>query len=165
MAHDEAQQLTLPVSVVSRIDVGRLLREVETLDDFLAQAAIRQAGTSVKLPRTSRLMDELVQINKLNPLVESDRKQLLSFLADVRKKAPVLHMSFNADPSPLFSQRLMTWLRKEIHPLVLLQTGLQPGLGAGCTVRTSNQYFDFSLRENFAKKRSLLLEKITGDKP
>lgn len=163
MAHEENADLALPISAVSRIDVGRLLREVETLDEFLAQAAIRQSGTSVKLPRTSRLLDELVQLNSINPLVEIDRRRLLEFLTSVRKSAPVLHISFNADPSPLFSQRLMTWLRKEIHPTVLLQTGLKPGLGAGCTVRTNSKYFDFSLRENFAKKRDLLLEKLTGD--
>ncbi len=162
MAHSGDSTLRLPVSVVSRTDVGRLVREVEVLDEFLTQAAIRQSGTSVKLPNTSRLMDELVQLNKLNPLVEADRKRLLLFLKTVRAKAPVIHMSFNADPSPLFSQKLMTWLRQEIHPLILLQTGLQPGLGAGCAVRTNSKYFDFSLRENFTKKKGLLLEKIIG---
>ena len=50
----------------------------------------------------------------------------------------------------------MTWLRREIHPLVLMTVGLQPNIGAGCIVRTTNKYFDFSLRQDFANKRDLL---------
>lgn len=160
MAHDENTTLVLPVSVINRGDVGRLLRELKVLDEFLQQAAIRQPGTSMKMPRTSRFMDELLQANKLNALVEADRKVLLTFIDGVYKKAPTLHLSFNADPSPLFSQRLVTWLRKEIHPHVLVQSGLQPSIGAGCTLRTANKYFDFSLRENFRAKRELLVRQI-----
>ncbi len=160
MAHDEKKALVLPVSVVNRSDVGRLLRELKVLDEFLQQAAIRQPGSSMKMPRTSRFMDELLQANKLNALVEADRKALVQFIDDVYKKAPTLHMSFNADPSPLFSQQLVTWLRKEIHPYALMQSGLQPSIGAGCTLRTASKYFDFSLRENFKAKRELLVHQI-----
>ena len=67
-----------------------------------------------------------------------------------------MHISFSADPSPLFTQKLIAWLRSEIHPLVLLQIGLQPNMGAGCVVRTSNKYFDFSLRDRFKSKGEML---------
>ncbi len=164
MTPDE-NKLLLPVSVVSRIDVGRLLREVKALDDFLAQAAIREPGTTMKLPRTSRLMDELIQANKLNPLVQVDRQKLTNFLQTVYERSPILHMSFNADPSPLFSQRLVTWLRKEIDPYILIQTGLQPSIGAGCVLRTKNQVFDFSLREHFKQKRDVLVNNLEGSTP
>jgi len=162
MAHSEEAILVLPISIASRVDVGRLLREVEALDSFLTQAAIRQSGENTKIPRTSRLLDDIIQTNKINPLIEVDRKRLLSFLMVVRKQAPLLHMSFSADPSPLFTQRLITWLRHEIHPLVLLQVGLQPNIGAGCVMRTTNKYFDFSLRNHFKSKREVLVAKIHG---
>lgn len=152
--------LVLPMSVTSRVDVGRLLREVEGLEQFLHQASIRQPGTSVKMPKTSRLLDEFIDNNKLNPLVEKDRLQMQTFLVSVRSKAPVLHMSFSADPSAVFVQKLTTWLRKEIHPLTLLQVGLQPSIGAGCILRTTNKHFDFSLRQRFLKKRDLLTAKL-----
>ena len=138
--------LQLPVSVVSRVDIGRLLREVEAIDSFLKQSAIREPGSPVKMPKTSRLFDEVVQVNKVNVLHEDERLRLYHFLTDVRKDAPTVHMSFSADPSPAFTQRLIAWLRAEIHPVVLLQVGLQPNIGAGCVVRTTNKYFDFSLR-------------------
>jgi hypothetical protein len=162
MEHDRVQSLVLPVGIVGRVDLGRLIREVEALDEFLRQASLREPGTSVKLPKTSRLMDEVIQVNKLNALLEPDRELLQQFLAVVRSKAPILHMSFSADPSPLFTQKLITWLRREIHPFVLLQVGMQPNIGAGCIVRTENQYFDFSLRQRFTDKRPLLAEKLMG---
>lgn len=152
--------LTLPVQVASRVDVGRLLREVEALDNFLSQSAIREPGTPVKLPKTSRLLDEFIMGNKLNALHAADRKRMRDFLANVRTKAPVLHMSFSADPSPSFIQKLMTWLRQEIHPMVLLQVGLQPNIGAGAVLRTTNKHFDFSLRQRFKKERDNLVARL-----
>src|SRR5690349_7658389 len=105
MAHEQSQTLLLPTSIIGRTDVGRMVRELKELDNFLAQAAIRQPGTTLKLPKTSRLMDETVQSNKLNPLVQTDREHLLTFLEQVYSQAPVLHLSFNADPSPVYSLR------------------------------------------------------------
>lgn len=152
--------LQLPVSIISRSDLGRLFREVNALDNFLEAAAVREPGTSIKLPKTSRLLDEMVQVNKLNVLLEADRKRLQQFLESVRLEAPVLHMSFSADPSPLFAQRLITWLRQEMHPLVMLQIGLQPSIGAGTIVRTTNKYFDFSLRRRFYDSRDILIQRL-----
>ena len=154
--------LILPLTAVSRMDVMRAIREIDALDDFLAQSAIRQPGTNVKLPKTSRVMDEVVEINKLNILVEADRKGLLKLMKQVYEEAPVLHISFSADPSPLFIQRLVSWLRVEVHPSVLLKIGLQPNIGAGCTIRTKNKYFDFSLRQNFKNQRQLLIRGLQG---
>lgn len=162
MEHKADKPLGLPVGVVSRVDVGRLLRELQALEEFLKQSSIREPGTAVKLPRTSRLMDDFVSANGLNVLHDKDRMRALNFLTVVKSKAPLLHMSFSADPSPLFTQKLITWLRKEIHPLVLLQVGLQPNIGAGCVVRGSSKYFDFSLRQHFIKQRGMLMEKIHG---
>lgn len=148
--------LHFPISVVTKVDVGRLAREVDQVDDFLKQAAIRTPGTPVKLPRTSRLFDEIVQANQLNMLHDADRQRLKDFLKEVQTHAPIMHISFSADPSPLFTQRLITWLRAEIHPLVLLQIGLQPNMGAGCVVRTTNKYFDLSLRDRFKQNGDVL---------
>jgi hypothetical protein len=162
MAPSTGEFLSLPMAVVSKVDVGRLLREVEALDNFLTQAAIREPGTAIKLPKTSRLLDELISQNKVNPLLQEDRSRLMHFLMEVYGRAPTLHMSFSADPSPLFMQRLTTWLRQEIHPLVLVQVGMQPNMGAGCIVRTTNKYFDFSLRQRFTERRDILAQRLKG---
>lgn len=154
--------LILPLGVAGRMDVGRLIREMEALDNFLEQAAVRKPGTAMQMPKTSKLLDEMLEHNKLNGLVEQDRKRLMNFLMIVRAKAPIIHMSFSADPSPLFTQKLIAWLRENVHPFVLLQVGLQPNIGAGCIVRTTNKYFDLSLRQHFAKQQALLMAKIQG---
>jgi hypothetical protein len=154
--------LTLPVLVVSKVDVGRLLREVEALDNFMQQAAVRQPGTPVQLPKTSRLTEEIIAANKLNVLLEEDRNRLLHFLMEVYSRAPMIHISFSADPSAVFVQKLTAWLRQQVHPLVLLQIGLQPNMGAGCVVRTTNKYFDFSLRNRFSERREMLMQRLKG---
>ena len=147
----------LPVQVTSPVDIGRLIRELESIDNSMLQLGLRRtAGSTVNLPRTSQLLDQTAQLNQLNLLQTEDRHQLRLLLQSIRGQAPVLHVSFSADPSALFIEKLMTWLRREIHPLVLLTIGLQPNIGAGCIVRTTNKHFDFSLRQDFARKRDLL---------
>jgi F0F1-type ATP synthase delta subunit len=157
--------LTLPVLITSSADVGRLARELEQIDNALLQLGLRAAAGEIKMPGTSRLMDQMLQLNKLNLLLADDRVLLQAFLAAVRDKAPVLHMSFSTDPSPAFTEKLIAWLRLEIHPELLLTVGLQPTIGAGCVVRTNNKYFDFSLRQDFLKKRQLLLDKLVPAAP
>ncbi|GAC1388169.1 MAG: hypothetical protein NVS1B7_7310 [Candidatus Saccharimonadales bacterium] len=158
MAEQQAWQL--PLAVVGPIDIGRLIREAEVLDDFLLQATIRQPGTTVKLPKTTRLMDELIQLNGLNVLQDTDRLKLKNFLKLTKAHAPVINISFSADPSPLFLQKIMVWLRTEINPSVLIRVGLQPNIGAGCVLRTPNHYFDMSLRQHFYDKRHVLIQKL-----
>lgn len=154
------QQLSLPISVTSAVDVGRLMRELEQIDNALLQLGLRASGTATQMPKTSHLMDQTIASNSLNLLQPKDRAQLNEFLTTVREKAPVLHMSFSADPPPAFIEKIMAWLRREIHPQVLLTIGLQPTIGAGCIVRSTNKYFDFSLRQDFVKKRELLLSQM-----
>lgn len=161
MAQD-SNYLQIPNDMITKVDVGRLLRELEDLDGFLEQAAVRKPGTNLQMPRTSKMLDEMLNINKLNGLTVEDRARLMNFLIMLRAKAPVLHISFSADPSPVFTQKLIVWIRENIHPFVILQVGLQPNIGAGCIVRTNNKYFDFSLRADFHKKQELLISKIHG---
>ncbi len=155
-------QLQLPMGVITRADVGRLALEAEAIDSFLRQAAVREPGSAVQLPKTSQLFDEIVAINKLNMLQEADRQGLYQFLQSVRTTAPILHISFSTDPSVVFLQGLITWIRQQMHPFLLLQIGLQPNIGAGCVVRSTNKFYDFSLRQRFADQHMLLVSKLRG---
>lgn len=161
MAHEAAEvTMGLPTQVVTPVDLGRLIRELESTDEAMLQLKIRQGGDETKLPAIGMLLDKTVQLNKVNLLQETERTNLKSFLSDVKQKAPVMHMSFSADPSSLFLERIVEWIRKEIHPLAIISVGLQPNIGAGCVLRTTNQQFDMSLREDFKLKRELLMEKM-----
>ncbi len=153
----------LPAVIVSPADVRRLRRDLEDLDDFLHQSSLRQGGKAVTLPRIGRQLDELASDAKANLLQKTHRQQLLRFLNDLNNKAPVLHMSFASEPSAAFMNKLVLWLRDNIHPQVLVRIGLQPSVAAGCIVRTANKQYDFSLRQSLENQKPLLIEKLHED--
>lgn len=155
------ETLKLPALVARPADVGRLLRELEALDEKMLQSKLRTGKAPESLPRTSSLMEQIAEINELDLLHVTDRHELHSFLKAVHDKAPVFHMSFNADPSTAVIEKVITWFRTEVHPQILLNVGLQPNLGAGSVLRTTNKVFDLSLRQDFARKRDVLMQKLT----
>lgn len=153
----ERQHLLLPVLVFGVVEVRRLRRELEALDEYIRQSAIREPGQQAALPRLSRILDALAGDNGRNLLQAGDRQELRDFLARLEDTAPRLHISFASDPSSAFIAKLVTWLRGHIHPLVLLTIGLQPTIAAGCIVRTDNKVIDLSLRQNLAGQRAKLI--------
>jgi F0F1-type ATP synthase delta subunit len=166
MAHEShtkaTEQLELPVLIFGPVELHRLQRELEALQEFMAQSAIREPGKQPPLPRLSRLLEALAENNNLKLLEEKDRAHLKRFLTDISQNAPVVHVSLAADPSSAFTSKLVDWFRQNIHPYTLLQLGLQPNIAAGCVVRTTNKSFDFSLRSRFFEQRPLLLKAIEG---
>lgn len=165
MAH-ESKKLVLPDILVGKPDVMRVRRELEALQDYLHQAALRkQDPADIKLPKTSRLLDELAAANRLNLLHRADHEQLMHELELLQDSAPTLHMSFSAEPSGAFLAKLMTWLRQNIAPNILVQVGLQPSIAAGCIVRTPNHQYDLSMAQSFKKHSELLFEKLHEGKP
>lgn len=156
--------MLLPELVFGIIEVRRLKRELEAIDEAMRQTKIRSPGESVDLPKVSRLLDGLATDNSRNLLQAEDRQALAAFLAHVETKAPTIHISFASDPSATFIARMVKWLRGNIDPTILLQTGLQPTIVAGCVVRTKNKVFDFSLRQRFSEQKALLVQAIDGDR-
>ncbi len=155
-----AENLILPNLVISPTDVSRLRRELEALDDYLEQARLRQPNQTSRLPRTSPLFEELGLINKLDFNQAADRQKTARFLDFMKTSAPVVHISFSADPSAAFLAKLLTWLRQNIHPLLLVRVGLQPTIAAGCVIRTNSHVFDFSLRRHLLESRPMLIQSI-----
>jgi hypothetical protein len=152
----------LPILVFGTIELHRLQRELESLEDYFAQSQIRAAGKQVPLPQLSRLLYGLSADNDLNLLDEKQRAKLASLLKEIADHAPVIHISFAADPSSAFTAKVVAWFRKNIHPYCLVQLGLQPAIAAGCVVRTPNHMLDFSLAHHFTEKRELLVTALAG---
>ena len=158
---EPSRQFMLPVSVVSPTDIARLKREVDSIDDFFRQSEIRAGGEpTATMPQMSKLMDQVVAANQLNLLQETDRQWIVDSLTGLDKKAPVFHISFSVDPPGSHVQKIVAWLRESIDPAALVTVGLQPNIGAGCVVRTTNKIFDMSLREFFSSKRSFFVKKL-----
>ena len=160
MAH-ELEHVKLPLSVITMIDLARVGRELTDLDEYLLQASIRTPGTPMQLPRLSKMLDDVATANKVNLLEEKQRKALITALSFVKEKAPRLHLSFSAEPSPLFISKIAQYIRNDIDPIALIQIGLQPTIAAGCVLRSSNKQFDMSLRQHLSDARPLLLEMIS----
>jgi hypothetical protein len=169
MAHDadtpvaSARQFTLPVLVFGVVEVRRLRRELQALEEFIRGGEIREPGKQPALPRLSRLLDALATENHCNLLQKADREGLAYFLEAVETQAPSIHISLATDPSSAFMAKMVSWLRSNIHPAALLTIGLQPTIAAGCLVRTNNKQFDFSLRQAFTDHKELLLKSLTDD--
>ena len=154
-------RLSLPSLVLSPADLSRLRREVKSLDNYLEAQKVREPGVPVdRLPKVSRLLNDLAEGNKLNLLHETVRQELTVQLDDLLAHAPIVHLSFAADPSAASLQEIVVWLRQNIRADVLIRVGLQPNIAAGCVMRTTNRYFDFSLRHYLSTHRQYLLEAL-----
>ena len=154
MVRNESE-FTLPTLVFGMVEVRRLQHELDRLDEYLRQMALRK-DTKFEMPRVSRMLDALASENHCDLLKGTERALLIAFLKHVTASSPTIHISFAADPSAAFTAKIVGWLRANVHPLVLLQIGLQPTIAAGCVVRTNNKVFDLSLRQRFSDQHSLL---------
>lgn len=155
--------LKLPTGVVGLADVARLNRELSTLNDFFAGAKARPPGaSSAQPPKISRLLDTLAHDNKVNLLNENERKDLQKNLDEIYEHAPSMHISFAVEPSPKALEKILIWIRQNVHPQALLQVGLQPAIAAGCMLRTTNKVFDMSLRSNLQKQSGYLSQLVKG---
>jgi F0F1-type ATP synthase delta subunit len=155
----QSSDMILPEVVVSKTHISRALREVESIDDFFHQAAIR-GSENQELPSVSKVLESIATSNQLNILQPQDRDKIKSFLSRLKTKAPVVHMSFPSEASDDFLGKLLRWYRKEAHPYTVIHVGLQPELAAGCTVRTTNKVHDFSFRKRFEKSKAKLIASL-----
>jgi F0F1-type ATP synthase delta subunit len=154
--------LKLSNSVISPSDVARLERELNSLDDFFVAAKARQTGTTMQLPKLTRALNQMAQDNNVNLLEESDRHRLAQALKLAYDQSPTLHISFATEASPKALEKMVVWVRTNIHPQALIQVGLQPSIAAGCFLRTANKTFDMSLRATMKKSEPQLLKLIAG---
>ncbi len=159
MPQDSAEIL-LPAQLISPSDLVRLLRELNSLDDSLRQMKLRRPGETTRLARTSRMLEDVAELNNMSLTDETDRLHLQQLLSGLQKHAPQAHIAFATEPSGRFLENLIGWMRKNIHPSLLLDVGVQPTIAIGCTLRTPNKYFDMSLRHHFDVKKPLLTEAL-----
>jgi F0F1-type ATP synthase delta subunit len=153
-------EIKLPLNIIDQVDINRILRELKEVDDFFIAAKARPAGTSLQIPKLTRSLEEIAKNNNYNLLEEEHRKNLYNQIDQVKKNAPLVHISFAAEPSPNALEKILVWFRTNIHPQLLLQVGLQPKIAAGCVVRTNNKVFDMSLREHLSQQQQYLAQLI-----
>lgn len=155
-------QLVLPPSVVSKLDVARLVSEVEQLDHDINSAETRtKAGVETELhPILSDQLTDFLAANQLSVDDGRQRSQLIDQLRQLKDKAPVVHMTFATSADQDSLSQIADWLRRSVHPQSLMVVGLQPGLVGGVYIRTTNHVHDLSLRAQLAGSRHLLVEAV-----
>lgn len=159
----------LPPRVVSRIDVSRLVREVEQIDSAMTTAEARSKVGAVEQPALARseMLDEFLTLNDLSLTNDRERGELVKQLRLLKDKAPTIHMTFAVPADGESLGELAAWLRQSIHPQAIIAVGLQPALIAGVYVRTPNHVHDFSMRAALSGGHSILvkqLETLRGSK-
>ncbi len=155
-------ELKLPLGVVGRTDLNRLMRELNQLDDFFVTAAAKDPDSVPAAPHFTHLMEQLARDNSYNLLEAGVRKRLHEQLEIIKNQVPRLNISFAAEPSPQALERILVWFRTNIHPQALLDIGLQPTIAAGCILRTPNRIFDLSLRDSLKNQEPYLVKLIEG---
>ncbi len=149
-------QLVLTNAVISKGDIGKCLREVEKINEYFHQEGLR-GSKDRPLPTLGRVLESVAVANNLNLIHAEDRETLKHFLTRLKVKAPTVFMSFPSEASDDFIAKLLDWFRAEVHPYTIINVGLQPELAAGCTLRTTNKFYDFSFRNRFEQSKQKLM--------
>lgn len=154
--------VTLPPSVVSKVDVARLVIEAEQLDAQQTAEAVREkvgATAHSEVVMSQQLSDFLAQ-NQLAFGTGPERSELIKQLRHLKDNVPVIHMTFAVPADRESLQQLVQWLRESVHPQAVISVGLQPNLVAGVSVRTTNHVHDFSMRSALKKNHGLLVSEL-----
>jgi hypothetical protein len=80
MVPKELSEEMLPPQITTPGDLNRLIRELDNLDEYLRQAALRSSQEPSNLPQTSKALEELAALNSLQLLKPDDRKIFKDFL-------------------------------------------------------------------------------------
>lgn len=154
------EEFALPPSVVSRLDVSRLVSELERVDNELTSDSIRHKvneGHEVSRPMISEQLTDFLSANELNLDDDHQRGQLIKEMRQLKDTAPVIHMTFAVPADRESLAILMNWLRESVHRQAVIAIGLQPSLVAGVYMRTPNHVHDFSMRARLKENHSKLV--------
>ncbi len=160
MKDPETTNLKLPDRINSISDVNQLIDEIEKIEEFFLKMKAKSSLNQVDIPKTSISLDELVKVNSLSLMKPEDREKLKLFLHFLRTKSPNVHISFGSVPEDIFLFKITNWFRTQINPYLLITVGLQPNIGSGFKIRTTNKYYDFSLQKYLNINKQVLVEAL-----
>lgn len=156
------EDFCLPATIVTKIDISKLVAEFERVDDEMTTAGVRaKTGTAQggNVALSDVLKDFLVE-NQLRPATSNDRQSLLKELKKLKDKAPIVHMTFASPADSDSQQRIVKWLRESVHKQAVITVGLQPSLVAGVYLRTPNHVRDLSLRGALKGQHGVLVSQL-----
>jgi Xaa-Pro aminopeptidase len=152
----------LPLNVVSKGDVSRLMNELERVDGELTADSVREkvGATEHRETAMSQELTDFLGQNNLTLDNALDRAELIKEVRLLKDNAPVIHMTFAVPADGESLKQIAQWLRESVHPQTVVAVGIQPALIAGAYVRTPNHIHDLSLRAALADGHSLLVKEL-----
>ncbi len=145
------ERLVLPSFIQTKDQVTALIRELLALEDFLYKARVRQSGSKMSLPPTTKDLDRFATANKRNILNNTHRLELAKFLRKIAQRAPVVTVYYSAGQDNRLVEGVINWFRTQIHAQTLFQLNAHAKVGGGCLIRIKHKTYDFSLRGRFDK--------------
>lgn len=155
-----AADFVLPPNVVSKVDLARMVSDLERVDDEMTTAGIRAGGAAVPMSAMSEQLESFLNLNSIQITDDHQRMDLIQHLRKLKDSVPIIHMTFATQADRDSLQQLAQWLRTEIHPQAVIGVGLQPGLVAGVYVRTPNHIHDLSIRGRLESSRGVLVQEL-----
>lgn len=154
--------LLLPPSVVSRVDLARMLDDAERVDNTLTTSAVREkAGATGEVAMTfSEQFAAFLELNQLQFQAAQQRTAIIKQLRLLKDNVPTVHMTFAVEADRESLGQLVSWLRENVHRQTVIAVGLQPALVAGVYLRTPNHVHDLSLKAKLAGSRDLLVKEL-----
>ncbi len=158
----QAGAFILPPSIVTRVDLSRMVSELERVDNDMTSAGVRAktGGESSAMPTMSEQLTDFIAQNKLDLTDGRGRGDLIRQLRQLKDDAPVIHMTFASVADGDSLRQLSAWLRSSIHPQALISVGLQPALIGGVYLRTPNHIKDLSMRARLTGGRELITKEL-----
>lgn len=152
----------LPPVVATKVDVSRMVSDLERVDSELTTTEVRAGlnSTEAVMPPMSDQLREFLTQNGVNIGNSQQRTSLVKELRQMKDSVPVIHMTFAVAADPESLQQLVAWLRQSVHRQAVIEVGLQPALIAGVYLRTPNRVQDLSLRGALKGGHDLLVKEL-----
>lgn len=163
------EDYVLPPSVVSKVDVSRMVSDLERVDNELTTSSVREktgaTTAATAQPVVSEQLKDFLTLNQIQIGDSKSRSALLKQMHLLKDRLPVVHMTFASPADPESLQQLAGWLRQSVHKQAVIMDGIQPSLVGGVYLRLPNKVKDLSLRAKLKGGHDLLvkeLEAISG---
>lgn len=147
----------LPPTIVTRVDVSRLMTDFERVDEEMISARIRGQEANAQ---PSAPLQAFIDANQLSLDNDAERTRLIAELRSLKDKVPVIHITFASQADDESLNQMMQWFRTDVHPQVVIATSVQPALIAGIALRTPNHIHDMSLNGVLHEKHDVLVKHL-----
>lgn len=156
--------IELPASIVGLRDLRTCVKVLERLTSQLVNESIQiKAGIEDKTASPAALpemLQELVTLSGMGVNSERQSEALKKQLLELVQHAPRIQLQFASEPDATMKRRLVAWLRSNIHRNLLIDIHVNPGVGGGFIVETTQRRYDFSWRTYLEHQSEHLTQKI-----